>query len=83
MKNTHFMSMVKIGPKGQIVVPKEIRDMFGLEPGDNLIILADVDRGIALQKEEKMRQFLDSIFDGGEDPAVVLKRAAEDGSDEK
>ena len=44
-----FMSTVRIGPKGQIVIPKEVREMFGLEPGDSLILLADKTRGIALQ----------------------------------
>ena len=37
----YFMSSVKIGPKGQIVIPKEARAMFGLEPGDTLVLLAD------------------------------------------
>ena len=36
-----FMTTVRIGPKGQIVIPKEVRAMFGLEPGDSLILLAD------------------------------------------
>ena len=44
-----FMTTVRIGPKGQIVIPKEVRAMFGLAPGDSLILLADRERGIALQ----------------------------------
>ena len=43
-----FMSTVKLGPKGQIVIPKEVRGMFGPEPGDSLLLLADAKRGIAL-----------------------------------
>ena len=33
----YYMSSVKLGPKGQIVIPKEARAMFGLEPGDTLV----------------------------------------------
>ena len=36
-----FMAAVKVGPKGQIVIPKEVRDMFAIEPGDSLVILSD------------------------------------------
>lgn len=38
--NEKYMSSVKVGPKGQIVIPKEIRDMFQISPGDTLLILA-------------------------------------------
>ena len=37
-----FMATVKVGPKGQIVIPKEVREMFGIESGDSLVLLADV-----------------------------------------
>ena len=53
-----FVSTVKIGPKGQIVVPKEVREMFGVGPGDVLLLLADVERGVALQPFSKA----DSMF---------------------
>ena len=59
----HYMASVKLGPKGQIVVPKEVRAMFGLEPGDTL---ADKKRGIALQTTEKLSPLLRSVFDGME-----------------
>ena len=53
-----FMSSVKLGPKGQIVIPKEAREMFGLEPGDNLILK----RGIALQTVETMNPMMRKAF---------------------
>lgn len=43
-----FISVVKVGEKGQIVIPKGAREMFGIRPGDNLLLLADIERGIAL-----------------------------------
>lgn len=39
----------KVGPKGQIVIPKDVRDMFGIEPGDTVLVLADSEQGIALK----------------------------------
>lgn len=59
----YFMASVKIGPKGQIVIPKEAREMFGVEPGDTLVLLADKKRGIALQTADKLSPFLKDAFD--------------------
>ena len=57
-----FISMVKVGEKGQIVIPKAARDIFNLNSGDRLIVLGDEAEGIALVKaeefEEKMRETL-------------------------
>ena len=62
----HLWGTVTIGSKGQIVIPKEARAMFGLEPGDTLVLLADKKRGIALQTTEKLSPLLRSVFDGME-----------------
>ena len=43
---------VKVGEKGQFVIPKEARDIFGIKPGDTLIVLGDVERGIAIPPKE-------------------------------
>ena len=59
----YFMSAVKIGPKGQIVIPKEVREMFSLEPGDSLVLMADVKKGIALQTAESLNPMLRMVFD--------------------
>ena len=37
-----------VGAKGQIVIPKEARELFGIEPGDTLLLLGDAERGIAI-----------------------------------
>ena len=60
-----FMTTVRIGPKGQIVIPKEVRAMFGLAPGDSLILLADRERGIALQSSSYYDSFVRAVFDQG------------------
>lgn len=59
-----FMSTVKVGEKGQIVIPKEARDMFGIEPGDSLMLLADKDRGIAIVAFDGMVDFMQAVLDG-------------------
>ena len=59
-----FMGSVKVGPKGQIVIPKDVRDMFGIKPGDTLVLLADTQRGIAIERMGVLNEIADAIFDG-------------------
>lgn len=63
-KQRNYMSTVNVGQKGQIVIPKQIRDMFDIEPGDSLIIMADIKRGIGLQKANVLSKIADAIFSG-------------------
>ena len=51
-KGKHVFGTVKIGEKGQIVIPKEARQVFGLSPGDSLLVLGDEESGIVLAKAE-------------------------------
>ena len=53
---------IKVGEKGQFVIPKEARDMFGIKPGDTLLVMADKDRGIAIPPKEMMQEYISSIF---------------------
>ena len=59
-----YISMVKLGPKGQIVIPKEVRDMFGVGPGDSLVLMAHPKRGIALQRQNLMLKIAEKILGG-------------------
>lgn len=60
-----YAGTVTVGAKGQIVIPKEVREMFGIRPGDALILLADRDRGIALPPKEMFRDITEQVFGGG------------------
>lgn len=53
-----------VGTKGQIVIPKEARDMFGIQPGDTLVILGDIDRGLAIPPKEQFDEWVSAAFDG-------------------
>jgi len=57
-----FISTVTIGEKGQIVIPKAAREMFDLEPGDTIVLLADKKRGIALVQNDRMMSIAESVM---------------------
>lgn len=59
-----YMGSVKVGPKGQIVIPKEVREMFKIECGDTLLLMADTRKGIAIQQHSIMAKIADAIFAG-------------------
>ncbi len=54
--------MVKIGEKGQFVIPKEARDMFDLKPGSDILVLGDAKRGIAILPRELQSEYISRIF---------------------
>lgn len=57
-KGKHIFGMVKVGEKGQIVIPAKARKIFHIEPGDRLIILGDESQGLALIKEKGLLDLL-------------------------
>lgn len=57
---------VTVGTKGQIVLPKEARDLFDIQPGDSLILLADVKRGIAIPPKSTFESFSEKIFNAND-----------------
>lgn len=63
MSKEKFIWTVKVGNKGQIVIPKEARDVFKITNGDILILFGDINKGIALAKYDEYAEFIKPIFD--------------------
>ena len=64
---------VKVGEKGQIVIPKEAREVFDIAPGDSLILLGDIKRGLAIPPKSALTMM----------NAMFLGEAAEPEEDEE
>ena len=58
----HIFGPARVGEKGQIVIPKEARQIFGVQPGDTLLILGDEETGIIVTKPDVLRDAANEIF---------------------
>lgn len=58
-----FAATVTLGEKGQIVIPKGARDLFGIKPGDTVLLLADTERGIAIMPPDLSAQVIARTMD--------------------
>ena len=67
MEKNKYVGICKVGEKGQIVIPKEARDMFNIKPGDSIIVLCDKAQGIALVKSDVIEDLSNKIFPKGDD----------------
>jgi AbrB family looped-hinge helix DNA binding protein len=63
-KGKHIFGTVKVGERGQIVIPKEAREIFGIEPGDQVLLVGDESKGIAIVKADLMRNFALKVLEG-------------------
>lgn len=66
MEKDKYVGICKVGEKGQIVIPKEARDMFGIKPGDSMVVLCDKAQGIALVKSDVIEDLTSKVFSKGE-----------------
>ena len=53
----------KVGDRGQIVIPKEARELFNIQPGDTLLILGAENKGLIVSRPELLRDLADEIFE--------------------
>ncbi len=61
-KGKFLFGICKVGEKGQIVIPKEARKVFDVKPGDSLVLLGDVKKGMALVKTEVFTSVCEDII---------------------
>ena len=65
-ENGHYAWTVTVGTKGQIVIPKEAREIFGIAPGDTLLLLGDRTKGIAIPPKSTFTQLGALVFGADE-----------------
>ena len=62
-KARHIFGTAKVGERGQIVIPKDARELYGIHPGDTLLILGDEENGILVTKPEVLNDVARKIFE--------------------
>ena len=67
IRDGKYAWMVKIGEKGQFVIPKQARELFDLQPGDEILVLGDKEKGIAVLPKENQKEYIKHIFSEMED----------------
>lgn len=69
-RGKHLFGNVKVGERGQIVIPKEARDLFGIQPGDKLVVLGEEGQGLALCKEADFMASVAALMAGARKTVV-------------
>ena len=59
-----YLWTATVGEKGQIVIPKQARDLFNIKPGDTLMLLGDEAHGIAIPSKDTLDDLFNIAFSG-------------------
>ena len=62
-KTRHIFGTAKVGDRGQIVIPKDARELYGIRPGDTLLILGDEENGMIVTKPDVLNNLAAKILD--------------------
>jgi len=57
-----FFGSVKVGERGQIVIPARARRVFKIEPGDQLLVFGDINKGLGIMKASELGNFASRLF---------------------
>jgi AbrB family looped-hinge helix DNA binding protein len=57
-----FFGSVKVGERGQIVIPAKAREMFKIEAGDQLLVFGDINKGLGIMKASELGHFASRFF---------------------
>jgi AbrB family looped-hinge helix DNA binding protein len=60
----YIFGVVKVGDRGQIVIPKDAREIYGIKAGDSLLVLGD-SKGMAILKTEIFQDKIDEVLGEG------------------
>ena len=63
--NGKYAWTATVGEKGQIVIPKQAREIFGIRPGDTVLILGDEERGLAIPNKDAFSGIFSAAFNDG------------------
>ena len=66
MNKDKYVGISKVREKGQIVIPKEARDMFDIKPGDSVVVLCDKKKGMAIVKANVLEESIDKFIPKGD-----------------
>jgi len=61
-KQQRVFGTAKVGDRGQIVIPKEARELFGIRPGDTLLILGEAETGLIVSRPEVLNDLANEIL---------------------
>jgi AbrB family looped-hinge helix DNA binding protein len=83
IKGKYIFGTVKVGERGQIVIPKDARDLFQIKAGDTLLVMGDKKKGIAISKIGKIKEFALGILNGIGNKQELLDETLEKDVDNK
>ncbi|MCR4772643.1 MAG: AbrB/MazE/SpoVT family DNA-binding domain-containing protein [Oscillospiraceae bacterium] len=65
--NGKYAWTATVGEKGQIVIPKQARELFGIRPGDTVLLLGDIERGLAIPLKSSIAEYMSKVFEDKKD----------------